>query len=203
MAGEVTLEILVLFLLPVLLVAFGAVSPKRTFAGLVIVSLAILALAILKGMGLDLLGIRADNLSSSLLPYILFTILGIATVALVAKILRRQRTKDWQYIPHFRFLFIPYSFLQQFAFHGFLFPQLVEVLPFSGWAILVNALLFSFIHIIYPSRAINLPFGFIAGLAFSIMYYYFPNLILISLAHCVLNFTAVLYGFFSYRAEMD
>lgn len=64
--------------------------------------------------------------------------------------------------------------------------------------IIINGLLFSFLHIIFPKPQIMLPLALMAGLGFAFIYYKFQNLILISLSHGILNFFAVLYGLFSF-----
>jgi membrane protease YdiL (CAAX protease family) len=89
--------------------------------------------------------------------------------------------------------------LQEIAYRGFLFPKLQE-LSQKWWVVIgANTVLFTFLHIIYPIPGIMLPVAFFSGLALSIMYRYYPNLILISLAHAVLNFIAVLHGFFFFH----
>jgi len=57
--------------------------------------------------------------------------------------------------------------------------------------------LFALPHAMYPHPEINTPIAFVGGLWFAVLYLVYPNLLLISLSHAALNFTAVLYGFMS------
>ena len=65
--------------------------------------------------------------------------------------------------------------------------------------IFVNAAVFALIHVIYLDTVFVLPLTFMGGIAFAWIYYAYPNLPLISLAHTVLNFTAMILGFFVLR----
>jgi len=51
-----------------------------------------------------------------------------------------------------------------------------------------NAVLFSLMHIIYLKAYVTLPLTFIAGIGLAWIYYKYPNLILISIAHTILKF---------------
>lgn len=64
-------------------------------------------------------------------------------------------------------------------------------------AVVSNALIFTFAHVIYPNKKINLPLIFVAGMAFAVIYFYYPNLILIAISHIILNYAALLFGFFT------
>ena len=77
--------------------------------------------------------------------------------------------------------------------------KLKQLTSHWGSVIILNTLLFTLIHIIYPMPEIMIPVAVISGFAFALMYRYFPNLILISLSHAVLNFVAILYGFFYFH----
>jgi membrane protease YdiL (CAAX protease family) len=89
--------------------------------------------------------------------------------------------------------------LQEIAYRGFLFPKLKELT--NSWLVIifVNTILFTILHAIYPMPGLMLPVAFISGLALAVMYRFYPNLILISLSHAILNFIAVLHGFFFFK----
>lgn len=76
-------------------------------------------------------------------------------------------------------------------------PALASVERSPAALILTNAVLFTFLHAVFPNYLINLPLAFVGGIAFASMYYKYPNLWLIMISHAVLNFVAVWYGFFT------
>ena len=76
-------------------------------------------------------------------------------------------------------------------------PKLELLMGIGFLAIAVNAIIFALLHIIYSNDYVSLLMIFAAGLGFAGMYLYYPNLILIALSHSVLNFIAVLFGFYS------
>lgn len=192
------LQIFLFFIFPVILLYLRIVPVKYRFTVLTLVSTAVLWVVIQEQWTLESLGIRTDNLSQTVTPYIIFAILGAIVVIALAKYLHRKPLDNWWTKSHFLFLFIPISVLQEFAFRGFLMPKLAEVFTSPSLVILINSLLFSFLHIIYPNQKLLLPVAFLGGLGFAGMYYFYPNLILISLAHMVVNFVAVLYQFFTF-----
>lgn len=53
-------------------------------------------------------------------------------------------------------------------------------------------------HTIYPKPVFSMILGTLAGLLFATLYVIYPNLILASVIHAVLNFTAVYLGFFTF-----
>jgi membrane protease YdiL (CAAX protease family) len=162
-----------------------------------IISLITIGIVIVEHWSLAKLGIRLDNIASSLLPYALFTIAGALGIFLIAKAIKRSITADWKKNSHFLGFFILISFAQELIFRGFLMPELEKIFSSAILIIGVNAFLFAFMHAIYPNRKLTLPFAFIAGLGFAAIYFYFPNLVLITIAHSILNFVAVLFSFFT------
>ena len=192
-------QIVFIFILPVLLLYTGIIPVKYRFLVLVLASLVIFAITIQEHWTPAKLGIRADNFVKSIIPYLIFTILGVLVIYFFAKFLGRSPVNEWWTKSHFVYIFIPISIFQEFAFRAFLMPKLESLFLSAITLILVNALLFAFLHIIYPHPSLNLPFGFIAGVGFATMYYFYPNLILISISHSVLNFFAVFYSFFSFN----
>jgi membrane protease YdiL (CAAX protease family) len=94
-------------------------------------------------------------------------------------------------------LFVFVSVFQEFAFRGFLIPVLGKIFHRNFAIVLINAVLFAGMHSIYSFPIIALPVAFVGGLVFAGLYIKYPNLILISIMHCILNFVAVGYGFFA------
>jgi membrane protease YdiL (CAAX protease family) len=144
------------------------------------------------------LGIRLDNLRSALLPYALFTAAGVLAIVLVAHLTGRTARPHWWQDPFVRSHLVPICLLQEAVFRGFLMPALREVCRSAIAVIVWNALLFAGMHLIYPDLTVSLPLIFAGGLGFAAIYYVYPNLILVSASHVVLNFAALLYCFFSF-----
>lgn len=131
--------------------------------------------------------------------YALFTTLGVVTLVRLGKILSLPSAANWWEMPHLLFLFLPVSLLQEIAYRGFLFYSLKKLTHNWFFIIAINTLLFTFLHVLYPTPLIMLPLAVASGIFFSVLYRYFPNLILISLSHAILNFVAIRYGFFYFH----
>ncbi len=192
------LEIFLIFVFPMILLFFGVIPLEyRLYVGIPVLS-TILLIIKTESWSLKKIGIRIDNLKESLIPYVFFTILGVLFLLFLAKILGKNPLSSWWTHPHFQYFFIPVSIFQEFFYRSFLIPKLDSVSPSLVVSIMMNALLFTLLHIIFPNPFLMLPVAFVGGLAFTIMYKLYPNLILISIAHIILNFIAVLYCFFSF-----
>ncbi len=189
-------QIGVIFVLPVLLLYFGLVPESWRIVVLFISSLFIYGIIKYERWEQKDFGYRIDNFRHALLPYTAFTLVGVTLIIWFADQNGMTPVEGWWTNPHFLYLFLIVSFLQEFAFRGFLIPLLKKVFKDRLGIVLINALLFTLIHILYPVPTIMLPLAFIGGLGFATLYMIYPNLILISLAHAVLNFVAVLFGFF-------
>jgi len=198
---KVISQIVFLFVLPVSLLYFEVVPFRYRYIVLGIVLICILSIIHKERWSAKELGIRKDNLLRSALPYALLTMLGIGVVIVSAGIMGKNPdiTNLWNPYPLYLLSFIPACFVQEFAFRSFLLPQLKSAIKSLPTAIVVNAVLFSLIHLIYPELYALLPITFLGGIGFAIWYHRYPNLWLLTLSHVVLNFLMMLYGFFSIR----
>lgn len=191
------LQILALGVAPILLIATKLIS---FYFLLPLVSLVLIAVLIdirKEGWDFQRLGFRLDNFKQSLLPYTLFTLVGLIVVAAISQILGKQVTPRWWIYPYFYIATIPFSFLQEFLYRSYLMEKLKAVFDKPWQIIVVNALLFALLHVIYPDAALLFPFGFLSGLAFATIYRYHPNLILITIVHAILNLSVITRCFFS------
>lgn len=126
-------------------------------------------------------------------------IAGIAMfcgLLLLSVIMGTKKSFSWWKDPHFLFLFIPISIVQQFLYQAFLFQRLHATFGVAV-AITMTALLFGLVHIIFPRPFFNFIVTSAAGLLFCTLYLFYPNLFLASILHMFLNFTAVYLGFFT------
>lgn len=190
-------QIFLIFILPVLLLYFKILPIGWRAILFVISSLFIYGIIRHEHWTHEDMGVRHDNFKKALPFYLFFTVLGIVLLFLIHYKIDMQNigTKMF-YLKTFIF-FLPSSFFQEFAFRSFLMPRLREVYKNVYCVILLNAVLFTLVHIIYPKLGIGLPLAFISGIFFAWLYFKHPNLILISISHALLNLTAVLLGFFN------
>lgn len=192
----IILQIFLVFILPVFLLYFKIVPDSWRFFFLSLGALAIYGIITKEEWTHEEMGIRHDNFWKSLPYYFIFTVLGVASLFLLDYRVSTGIEITQRYFFQTLILFLPISFFQEFAFRSFLIPRLQLIFSHNFTIILVNTLLFTIIHVIYPSLIIGLPLAFVGGIFFTWLYLKHPNLLLISLAHAVTNIVAVLLGFF-------
>jgi membrane protease YdiL (CAAX protease family) len=192
-------QIFFIFVLPIALLYFGIVPMSWRMVVLCVSMIFMYGVIQHEHMSDESMGLAKHTFKRALLPYLLFTLAGAVIFVYLSRAFGIDPQIVWWQHMHFLFLFLPVSLLQEIAYRGFLFPKL-KVISSQWWVIIgANTLLFTILHSIYPMPAIMLPVALISGLALSLMYRYYPNLILISIAHAVLNFIAVLHGFFFFH----
>ncbi len=190
------IQIFFIFILPIVLLYLNIISKNARVFVLIFMCLCIYGIIRHEKWTKNMLGLPAQPLHTYLGKYIFATGIGLITIISYAQVLGNTVQHRWWLVPHFWLIFVVVSFFQEFAYRSFLSVLLSRILPSVQYQIFINALLFTFLHVIYPNRLAMLPLAFVGGLFFAYLYKKYPNLILISLLHSVLNFTAVLYGFF-------
>jgi len=192
----IIVQIFLIFILPIALLHFKILPVDWRVGLLVISALFIYGIIRHEHWTHEDMGIRHDNFKKALPFYFFFTVLSIGVLFLLDyKVGMPDINTKMFYLKTFIF-FLPISFFQEFAFRSFLIPRLKEVFKNTYVIIFSNAVLFTLIHIIYPNLGISIPIAFVSGIFFAWLYWKYPNLLLISLSHAVLNATAVLLGFF-------
>jgi len=194
----VAVQILYLYIMPILLVYYGIIPGE--FRIIVLFAIAVLLLGIIKHNAWTHadMGIRKDFMKD-ILPYTLFTVAGIGFTIWLASVAPHPPFPRWWENMKFLLLFIPISVLQEIIFRGVLMNMLRRAFTNPIFIIVLNASIFALIHVIYLNSIFVLPFTFIGGIGFAWMYYQYPNLILISLSHTLFNFVAMILGFFVIR----
>lgn len=194
----VWLQVLYLYVTPVLLLYYGIVPGN--FRIYLLFGVAILLYGVVKrakwtyaDMGID------RDWHKSFIPYAIFTLASIGFLIWLSKITTHSPMLDWWENKKFLLLFIPISVLQEVIFRGILMNMLKRAFSNPIFIIVLNAAVFALIHVIYLNATFVLPLTFIAGIGFAWIYYNYPNLIMISVAHTILNFTAMILGFFIVR----
>jgi membrane protease YdiL (CAAX protease family) len=194
---EAIVILFILFVLPVVLWYFKVIPFRYRFHTFAIIGACTVAIVLAKGWSVSTLGLQGNAVRSYAVPYLLFTLLAGVAVYLIAKLLKRPGTERWWRMGHFLYGFTLFSALQEFVFRGFLIPELQSITSVAWLVILVNALLFTWMHIIYSDDAKALLMIFVGGIGFAAIYVSFPSLVLVSISHMVLNFIAVYFGFFT------
>lgn len=192
-----SLQVLFFFVLPITLLYFHIIPLGWRVPVLLVFSLLIYGVIKKEGWTNRDMGLTLTNFKEAFPTYLTATAVASIVVIVFAHMLHMTPVSDWWTKPHFLYLFLVVSFFQEFAFRGFLMPILGRVFPDAFTIVLVNALLFSGMHAIYPIPAVGLPFSFVAGLFFATLYRRYPNLLLVSACHAILNFMVVWYGFFT------
>lgn len=194
----VWLQILYLYITPVLLLYFKILPGNFRFVMLFGVALLLYGIVKRAHWTYSDLGIRRDFMKD-IIPYSLFTAGGVFFLIWLAQIVPHEPFLNWWSNIRFLVLFIPISILQEIIFRGILMNMLQRTFTSVIFVIALNAALFAMMHVIYLNSLFVLPMTFIAGIGFAWMYHQYQNLPLISVAHTILNFTAMVLGFFIIR----
>lgn len=144
-----------------------------------------------------MLHIERKHFKKFLVPYILFTIVGVIVISAFGEKTGHEEMSQWWLNDHLLYLFLIVSAFQEIAYRGYLIPALQKIVKSPALVLFFNALIFTYMHAIFPNPQINLPLAFVGGLGFAAIYMRYPNLFLIILSHAVLNFCAILFGFFT------
>ncbi|MFW6378932.1 MAG: CPBP family intramembrane glutamic endopeptidase [Nanoarchaeota archaeon] len=196
MVFPLIMEIALLVILPVLLIYFGIIPYKNRYHTMMVVVAIILSIVVFEGWSFERVGIRLDNISTTVVPYLLVTLIGSVAILIFVSYKGLKPQKRWWADPHFQYFFLISSLLQEFVFRSFFIAELQDVLASGFVIIILNALIFTFIHIIYSVDISVLTGTFLTGSLLAWLYVAYPNLILITISHAILNFLIVLYGNF-------
>lgn len=194
----VWVQILYLFLIPTILFYFKIIPSSFRISVLILITFLIYGIARYEKWTNNDFGIKKEW-TKDFLPYLIFTILGVVFLFIIEEFEIGKPFLNWWKNARFLLLFIPLSILQEIVFRGVLMNMLRRVFKSQVFIILLNASLFSLMHVIYLNSAFVLPVTFIAGIGFAWMYYKYQNLVLISASHTVLNFVGMIMGFFVLR----
>lgn len=194
----VWVQVLYLYVVPVLLIYYGIVPPAFRFLLLLCVALLLLGIIKRDSWTYADMGVQRAYMRD-IVPYSLFTLGGVGFIVWLGQVVPHAPFYGWWENAKFLLLFIPISVLQEVIFRGVLMNMLRRAFMSPVFVILMNAAVFALIHVIYLNSTFVLPLTFIGGIGFAWMYYQYPNLILISISHTILNFTAMILGFFVIR----
>lgn len=194
----VFVQILYLYVIPILLLYFKVLPGNFRFIMIFVVALLLLGIVEHDHWTFADLGIRRDFMKD-ILPYSLFTMGGVFFLVWLSQIVPHSPFLEWWENAKFLLLFIPLSVIQEIIFRGILMNMLERTFSSVIFIIILNSAVFAMMHVIYLNSIFVLPMTFIAGIGFAWMYYQYKNLPLISISHTILNFVAMILGFFIIR----
>lgn len=188
----IILEIILLFVLPVLWFFLGlGIDLIKQFIFVVFVGL-VLLLAISRKMSFYEMGFRTDNFFKSIKLFLPGTII-IIIFLLVYKFIFNEKNYWWN-----SFFFVYYFLIgvlaQEFVYRGYLLVQLKQLFKNSILIIVVNALLFSWVHILHKDIFVMMG-AFVLGAYLTWAYLKQPNIIAVSIAHGLVGTVAIILGF--------
>jgi membrane protease YdiL (CAAX protease family) len=193
---ELFLQILLVFVLPIFLIKSGIIPIQMRTLALISIVFVLLLVLLKEKWTFAMLGLEKSTIKKYILFYAIFTALGVIIISQLGEKVGLEELSKWWKYKHFLYLFFIVSLFQEIAYRGYLIPALAKLTSSPLLIIVCNTLLFTLLHTIFPNLLLNLPLALIGGLGFSIMYIKYPNLPLMILSHSILNFVAVLYGFF-------
>ncbi len=194
---ELVAQILTVFIFPIVLIQLGFIPlGARVFVLIFLVSLLVIILFTEKWT-LAMLGVTKAGIKKYFLPYLIFTAAMVLLItAFGESVTGKEELGNWWTKQHFLYLFFIVSLFQEIAYRGYLIPALGKLIAKPQIVFLCNIVLFTFLHAIFPDPLVSLPVAFAGGIGFAAMYMKYPSLPLIIISHALLNFFAVLYGFF-------
>ena len=193
---EAFVIIFYIFIIPILLLYFNFIPIELRYLLMTVACILIYSIVKHKQWSPKQLGMSTPD-KASIIAYTFSTLIMVIILLFTVHVVHQTPPIDkWWSNPRIVLLFIPPSFLQEFCFRSFLFPLLEKAFTLPTLMILINTLLFAFLHIIYQPLGISISLSLVSGLFFAIMYYVYPNFWLIGISHSLLNLIAVVFGFF-------
>lgn len=113
-----------IFVVPILLLYYNILSKNLRVGVLVLMCVLIYAIVKKEKWARAPLGLSANTFKKYLIPYLAFMFVGVTGILLFAENYEMEPQSAWWTKPHFLFLFLVVSFLQEFAYRGFLIPKL-------------------------------------------------------------------------------
>lgn len=195
------LEIIILFfiILPYVWIIYPLQNQNLTHLGLFFILGLVSLSSVFHKKTLKTIGLRLDNLISSLKSVGIFTLLCILVLVIVG-ILFGSLEFSWQFIPDF-LLYMVWAFLQQYTFQTFFNLRFSEVFDKGFTSVLASSVVFCAVHIPNPFL---MPVTLGVGFFWFWSYLKNPNLFVITFSHALLG-TMVRYtlpSFISYNMKV-
>lgn len=186
------LELLLIFILPIVLLFYKIIPFRYRLHVLALIFIFIIGQIIIKGWSLIKLGLNFNNFWSTLLVYSLSTSLALLIIKFLTRKIKSATLSGTDVI-----IATILSFGQELIFRSFLLTILKENIQSIILVIFINSFLFFIMHLIYKNDWLSLLLIFMAGLIFASLYYFWPNLIFITIMHTLLNIQVIRYQMYS------
>jgi len=192
----IILEIVLIFVLPVLWFLLGLGTNEIRLYVFEIFVVLVLVLAISRKMNFRGMGFRLDNFWKSLKLLLPGTILAVIIILVLFKL--NIGTKyffgQWWKNNFFPYYVLLGTFSQEFGFRGYLLMRLKSLFKNPLLIILINALLFAWLHILHY-RVFVIVEAFVFGAYLTWVYLKQPNIFAATLAHAVVGAFVIILGF--------
>ncbi|BAY26619.1 abortive infection protein [Calothrix sp. NIES-2100] len=187
-----TFIVVILYICPIALMLVGLISFYYRFILLVLVTILVILYTRINQIKLEELGCTHQNLVPAVRDILPVT-LGFALLMLVYYFLKGTRIDNsaiqWYFYLFFILVSTPF---QEFLYRGYLF-HLFSKVGFSEYFLVVSAILYSFVHVIYWDLP-TLLFTLIIGLVWGYHYKNFQNLYSVIFSHSLLGVVAIATG---------
>lgn len=144
------------------------------------------------------LGFRFDNISDTLLPITIFTMLGVVMLGVMRFEAKRFKVLKW--LLSLLTLYLFFGILQQAFFQSVVTHTLKELLNSTVLAIIFSGVFYSAFHWDWELKGFT--FGFftlLAGVVWAILFLNSPNIFLLGVSHAILG---SLYYFVVYKGNI-
>ena len=187
------LQIILLFVLPVILLLFDVVpyDAHLLFGGIILCL--IVGIVLKERWTLSDLGLQLRFKREAWLVHIAVTIVGVGVIVFLARMLHLPSADiSAQGFYHFNPIFlIALNFAQEFLYRVFLIRKLELVLSRMTLVVIANAFIFAFMHLIFTPPWFMFGVTLIMGAVYAILYIRYRSWILVGLSHTVLNALAI------------
>lgn len=191
---EMVASLVFFYLLPILLLAYGALPLGANHVVLVIMSLVMVAYAISKPIPGRELGFRPDNLRSALLWQGFVSLILMGALLLVSRAGIMHPKYYGESVIFYLFYVLISAPLQEFVFRSLMFRELNIYLNRDWIKVLLSAVIFSFAHYAYRDLSVLL-MTFVAGLLWGFVYLKRPNFWAVAASHAVVGTVTIFLGF--------
>jgi membrane protease YdiL (CAAX protease family) len=177
-------EIIILFLiiLAYVWIIFPLGNQSLTYFGLLFILSLVSLSSVFHKKSLKAIGLRLDNVASSLKTVGTFTLVCILFL-IIGGIAFGSLAFTWEFVPVFLF-YLVWAFLQQYTFQTFFNLRFSEVFEKRTASVLASSLVFSAVH--FPNPFL-LPVTFVVGFFWFWSYLKNPNLFVVTFSHALLG----------------
>jgi len=188
-------QIIIFVILPVTLIYIKVIPIRLRLLVLIWGSLVVWLYVIYERLTFFQLGIRTDNLVSSVIPYLMFVVCSLSLIVILAKIFGNKIDKIWWKNKSYIWIIL-ISLTQQYIFFAYFLIKFQAIYGSFIIAVLLNSIGFAYIHILYPPVKKSFLLGYISGIAFGSIYLFYPDLILSTISQIILSMAAAYLSFF-------